>query len=90
MLADRSAAFDPGNKAIPIARRLVREFVEAESQGAGLQRIERDVEAYAYWLASATLSFYFIQGLITRAMINRWLMEAVATKVRGVGGSHEK
>lgn len=83
MLIDRFSPFDERNKAIPIARQLVREFVEAESQGAGLQRVERDIEAYACWLAGATLSPFVIQGRVTRNMISRWLMEAVATKVRG-------
>lgn len=77
MLLNRFSPFSEGNMAIPHARRLVREWVEREHQGAGLQRIARDIEAYACWLAGSILSEYVIQGAVRRCMISRWLMEAV-------------
>lgn len=76
MLQDRS--FDPNNLTLPYARRLVREWVESEYQGAGLQRIARDPEAYACWLAGSILSEYVIRGTVRRCMISRWLAEALA------------
>ena len=77
MLQNRSP-FDESNMTIPHARRLVREWVESEHQGAGLQRIARDPEAYACWLAGAILSDYVIAGTVRRCMISRWLTEALA------------
>jgi hypothetical protein len=78
MLQNRFPPFDESNMVIPMARRQVREWVEQEAKGAGLQRVVRDPEAYACWLAGSILSEYVIRGLVMRCMVSRWLQEAIA------------
>ncbi len=78
MLQNHFPPFSENNMVIPMARRIVREWIENEHRGAGLQRITGDPEAYACWLAGSLLSVYVIRGHVRRCMISRWLQEALA------------
>jgi hypothetical protein len=82
--------FDENNVAIPHARQVVREQINAIAQLGQLQAAALNQKSVVAHLAMGPLSHDVIQGVITIQMLERWVMEAIsaAAKQRGQEGAY--
>lgn len=70
--------YDP-NKAVIAARIFVQEYIADQAEQSNLLSIAKDEQATVSYLARTSLAAHVITGIVTRAMIERWVMEAVAS-----------
>ena len=85
MQTNRFSAFDESNLAIPHARRLVREQINAIARRGQLQAAALDQKAVVAHLAMGPLSQYVIGGVIQVTLLERWVMEAISNEAQRGG-----
>lgn len=70
-------AFRDPNSALIAARIFVQEYIEDQAEKSHLLAIAKDEESTVRHLARTILAPQLSAGIISRAMIMRWVMEAV-------------
>lgn len=65
---------------IPVARKIVRDYILLQAQNSKLLDVAMNESGTVNYLGRTVLAQYLITGGIDRAMIERWVMEAVANE----------
>lgn len=66
------------NATITAARIFVQEYIEDQAEQSHLLEIAKNEQSTVCYLMRTSLAPHVIVGIVTRAMIERWVMEAVA------------